>query len=183
MRALIKRFLHDQTGMASLEFVIVFPIFFTFFLATVENGLISARHVMLERGVDIAVRDVRIGVMPNPDRQQLRERICQAAKIIPNCTQQLEIEMIQRDPRNWVAIPTQVRCVDRSDLTTDNSVVEGTANNQLMFIRACARIDPFLPTTGIGKAFVDSGTAASGGSYALVSTAAFVVEPFRAETN
>ncbi|MEO1639926.1 MAG: TadE/TadG family type IV pilus assembly protein [Pseudomonadota bacterium] len=182
MKSLLKRFVRDEAGTASLEFVLVFPVFFGFFLATVEAGMISVRHVMLERGVDIAVRDVRIGVMPEPDRDLLRARICDIAMIIPDCTTQLEIEMIQRDPNDWEAIPTTVRCVDRGNIDDDNSNVEGTPNNQLMFIRACVRIDPFMPTTGLGKTIVDNNQGgAAGGSYALVSRAAFVVEPFRAE--
>jgi len=184
LKELGSRFARDERGTASVEFVIIFPVFFTFFLASYEAGMISARHVMLERPVDFAVRDVRIGVMPDPDRQQLRERICDVALIIPNCEEQLELEMIQRDPMNWAPIPSTVRCVDRGDLENDNSDIEMTANNQLLFLRACVRIDPFLPTTGIGKAIVESNdSTAAAGSYALISTAAFVVEPFRADGN
>lgn len=177
-----RRFSQDERGTASLEFVLVFPIFFGFFLMTYESGIISARHVMLERGVDLAVRDVRIGVIPDPTRAQLRTRICEEAMIIPDCERQLEIELLRRNPTAWEDVSPQVLCVDRGDIDKDNGELGDTANNQLMVLRACVRIDPVLPTSGIGKAIVDnnSGTAA-GGSYALVSTAAFVVEPYRAE--
>ncbi|WP_108816191.1 TadE/TadG family type IV pilus assembly protein [Loktanella sp. Alg231-35] len=177
-----ERFAKDDKGTVTVEFVLVFPMFFGFFLMTYESGMISARHVMLERGVDIAVRDVRIGVLPNPTREQLRQRICDTALIIPNCEQQLEIEMLRRDPTAWVAVPSTVRCVDRGDINADNSDVDTTANNQLMVIRVCVRIDPVLPTTGLGKAIVESNSDSSAdGSYALVSMAAFVVEPFKVE--
>jgi hypothetical protein len=73
-----------------------------------------------------------------------------------------------------------VTCIDRG--AAAQPVVEFTngGNNELMVLRACARIDPLLPTTGIGKAIVDNNSgSAAGGSYALISTAAFVVEPFQ----
>lgn len=182
MKSFLNRFLQDETGVTSLEFVIIFPVFFGMFLMTYESGMVSARHVMLERGVDIAVRQVRIGAMPNPTRASLRKSICEVALIIPQCERQLEIELLQRDPMNWVAVPNQIRCVDRGDIDRDPGTIDVTGNNMLMVLRACVRIDPFLPTSGLGKVIVDrnSGGAADG-SYALVATAAFVVEPFRAD--
>lgn len=176
------RFARAEEGTASLEFVIVFPVFFGFFLMTYESGMISARHVMLERGVDIAVRDVRIGSMAAPSRELLRTRICEVALIIPDCENQLQVEMIVRDPRAWVPVDPVVRCIDRGVAT--QPVIEFTngGNNNLVFLKVCVRIDPLLPTTGLGKVIVDNNSgSAAGGSYALVSRAAFVVEPFTAE--
>lgn len=177
---LCSRFWNCEEGTASLEFVIVFPVFFGFFLATYESGMISARHVMLERGVDIAVRDVRIGKISNPTRDSLRTRICEVARIIPDCENQLEIETFRRDPRSWVDVSSTVRCVDRGETARPVYNFTNGGNNQLIIIRACARINPMIPTTGLGRAISDSNTSdAAGGSYALVSTAAFVVEPFQ----
>ena len=176
------RFAHAEDGTASLEFVIVFPVFFGFFLMTYESGMISARHVMLERGVDIAVRDVRIGSMAAPSRELLRARICEVALIIPDCENQLQVEMIRRNPRSWVAIDPRVQCIDRGAVS--QPVIEFTngENNELIFLKVCVRFDPMLPTTGLGKTIVDNNSSsAAGGSYALVSRAAFVVEPFQVE--
>ena len=179
---LCSRFWKCEEGTASLEFVLVFPVFFGFFLATYESGMISARHVMLERGVDIAVRDVRIGRISNPTRDILRARICEVARIIPDCENQLEIETFRRDPRSWVDINPTVQCIDRGKVARPVYNFTNGGNNQLIIIRACARIDPMLPTTGIGRAISDNNAnSAAGGSYALVSTAAFVVEPFQNE--
>lgn len=185
-RSLFQRFAKDDRGITSIEFVLVFPIFFGIFLMTFESGMISLRHVMLERGVDFAIRDVRIGTTPDPDRDILRQKICEVSRIIPDCERQLEIELLQRDPLAWTAVPTEVQCVDRGDLDRPPPTFDGTGNNMLMFMRACVRIDPFLtsPIYGlIGRAITDGGAgdSAAGGSYALVSTGAFVVEPFRVE--
>lgn len=180
---LLHRFRKNEDGVVTVEFVIIFPVFMTLFLMTFESGMVSLRHFALERAVDVAVRDVRIGAIPNPTRDILRTRICSFAGILPDCENQLQLEMIRRDLRNWVAVPTNVACIDRGAAT--QPVVEFTSggNNELIFLRACVRLDPVMPTTLLGRTIVEanSGTAA-GGSYALVSTTAFVVEPFRAPT-
>lgn len=177
LKSALHRFRYDESGVVTVQFVIIFPVFFFFFLMTYEHGVIAVRNVMLERGVDMAVRDVRIGTMVNPTGELLRKRICDVAGIIPDCENQMQIEMDTRDPRNWVAIPSQVNCIDRS--VTERPVVKFVSggSNRLVYIRACIRINPMLPTTGIGKAIVDRGNAASGGSYALVASSAYVVEP------
>lgn len=177
---MLRAFGRDESGVASIQFVIAFPVFMLFFGMTFENGMISARHVMLERGVDIAVRDVRVGRMPDPTPALLRARICEAALIIPNCESQLQLEMVTMDLRNWTAAPTQVQCIDRG--TPDRPLTTFTpgGNNQLVYLRACARFDPVMPTTGIGYAITNGGGGSSaGGSYALIATAAYVVEPFQ----
>ena len=177
MKPFLRLFCQDDRGTVSIEFVIIFPIFFSFFLMTVENGIISIRNVMLERGVDIAIRDIRIGTMLDPDAAELRERICEIASIIPDCDSQLQVEMFVRNPRNWTALPTKVNCIDRSVEARPVTAYVTGEGNELVVLRACVRIDPFLPTTGIGKAIVENGDDASGGSYALVSTSSYVVEP------
>ena len=132
IKACLARFGRDEAGTVSVEFVLVFPMFFGFFLMTYESGMISARHVMLERGVDLAVRDVRIGRLPNPTRDELRTRICDVALIIPDCENQLEIELIRRDPITWTPVNTTARCLDRGEVNPTEIDLATTANNQLM---------------------------------------------------
>lgn len=180
--AMLRRFWNCERGTASLEFVIVFPIFFGFFLMTYESGMVNAQHVMLERGVDMAVRDVRIGRIATPTPARLRERICEAARIIPDCVNQLQLEMVKRNPRAWTDITGKVECIDRSIEVQPVVTFTNGDNNDMMVLRACVRIDPLLPTTGLGKAIVQGNSSdAAGGSLALVAHSAFVVEPFKSE--
>jgi hypothetical protein len=189
LKSALQRFRHDEDGVVTVEFVIIFPIFLSLFLMTYESGIISLRHVMLERGVDVAARDVRIGAMAVPTADLMRTRICQVAGIIPDCENQLEVEMLRRNVRDWPSDPAggPVRCIHRGGDAQPTVEFTNGGNNDLMFVRACARIDPMLPTSGIGKqkislsAAIDDGNfgnAAAGSSYALVSSTAFVVEPF-----
>ncbi|WP_296376202.1 TadE/TadG family type IV pilus assembly protein [Yoonia sp.] len=176
----MKRFRASEDGNVTIEFVLVFPVFMLFFLMTYESGIMSLRHVMLERGVDIAVRDVRIGTIANPTRENLRDRICEVAAIIPDCTNQLELEMVRRNPRSWTQMSNVIRCIDRdAEVQPVVQFTNGTSN-ELLILRVCARFDPVLPTTGLGKAVAESNdNPAAKGSYALVTTAAFVIEPFQ----
>lgn len=186
-------FCADDRGVVTVEFVIVFPVFFGFFLMTVESGMFQVRQVVLDRGVDMAIRDIRIGRITNPApnaavptafRALVLNRICEAAAILPNCLEQTQLEMIRLDPRDWddADIPTDVECIDRSVLVQPSITFTSGASNELVYLRACIRIDPFFPTTGLGKAIVDgtAGNAAAGGSVGLVSTGFFAVEPTNA---
>ena len=164
------RFWKDDDGTSSIEFVLLFPIFLGFFLTAYESGILSSRQVMLEHGLDETVRAVRIGVIDQTDEDELRtaikESICENAGILPDCVTQLEVEMIQRDPRIvWNALPTDIQCVDRGNISAPStSTVSDAGNNELMFLRACIRIDPFIPTSNLGKALVSGTTEAAGDS-------------------
>lgn len=181
----ISKFLRDfreqDDGVVTLEFVIIFPVFFTFFLMTVENGIIQLQHTMLEHGVDMTVRQIRIGNLSDIERGDLKEAICDEIGIISDCETQMDIEMIENDLRAWTAVDEDVSCVDRgSPAIADDLVVSTGGNNALMVLRVCVRIDPLMPTTGLGKTIVEANdNSAAEGSHALVSTAAFVIEPFQ----
>jgi hypothetical protein len=163
---------------------------------TVESGLFQVRQVVLDRGVDVAIRDIRIGRITNPDpnaavpttfRALVLNRICEAAGILPNCLDQTQIEMIRLDPRDWDDdnIPTDVECIDRSVMVQPTITFTNGASNELVFLRACIRIDPFFPTTGLGKAIISAtaGNDAAEGSVGLVSAGFFAVEPTNAATS
>ncbi len=100
----IRDFRKADDGVVTVEFVIIFPVFFTFFLMTVENGIISFQHFRLERAVDLTVRDIRIGTIQNPTRAEMLEEICDRAGSIPSCETELEIELIANDLRNWTPV-------------------------------------------------------------------------------
>lgn len=176
----IRDFRKADDGVVTVEFVIIFPVFFTFFLMTVENGIISFQHFRLERAVDLTVRDIRIGTIQNPTRAEMLEEICDRAGSIPSCETELEIELIANDLRNWTPVNGDIQCINRGeDPPAGDSPIPTGGDNELMYMRVCVRIDPIMPTTGIGKAIVDRNSGdAAGGSYALVTTAAFVIEPF-----
>lgn len=169
----LRRFARGEAGTATLEFAIIFPFFITLFLSAVELGMITFRHSMLERGLDLAVRDIRLGTGTAPQHDDIVEDICNYAGVIPNCTDTLRLEMVQVDLRDEVTLETEVDCVDTSEeVQPVRSFVNGQ-ENELMILRACVKFDPVFPTGGMGKQLVVDGA----GQAALVATAAFVQEP------
>ena len=180
----LRRVARSTDGVVTIEFTIIFPIFMFIFLMIVESGVMSLRQVMLEHGTEVAVRDVRLGRITNSDSAEfqlaVKERICGEATMIPDCMAQLQIEMLRRSPRAFTALPADIPCVDRSQTVQPSVTFTTAGNNDLMFLRVCARVDALFPTTGIGRAIVEQNDGdAAGGSLALISEAAFVVEPFQ----
>lgn len=168
------RFLRDESGNSTIEFALLLPFMIAIFLSSFELGMLLARNAMLDRGVDVAVREVRLGMLTPLTEATLRDRICDAAVIVPDCETQLRLEMRPLDPRNFATIPAEADCIDRGDPDAPLRQFIPGANNQLVILRACVLIDPISPMTGLGKMLSD---ARADGAYALTSTAAYVVEP------
>ena len=171
----VRRFHDNEDGNGTLEFVLVLPPLMVLFFANFEGGILSTRHVMLERGLDATVREVRIGAIPVPTHDNLTARICRFAAIIPDCINQIRLEMVVRDPRNWIAPPAEIACVDREEEGEPTLTFNPGLNNELMILRVCALFDPILPTGSLGSAIPKE----SQGAYALVATASYVMEPFQ----
>jgi len=169
-------FFKREDGTASLEIVLVLPAFMTLFMMAFEGGRISLNHVMLERGLDLTVRDVRIGRLLEPKHSDLKKRICEYASIIPDCTENLQLEMVRMDVRAWTTeLDGDVSCIDRAEEVQPAVRFTNGGNNELMVLQVCSLFDPVVPTSGLGKEIPKE----SGGAYALVASAAFVMEPFQ----
>lgn len=173
LRHNLRRFKDSEKGSGTIEFVITFPIMLVILLSGLELGFVNLHHSMLERAMDLTVRDIRLGTGSAPQHDEIKAMICERAAFIENCSDNLRLEMIQADARNWVPIPIEADCTDKSEeVAPVRSFVNGL-DNELMILRACAKIDPIFPTSGLGADLAKG----AGGQYALVSTTAFVQEP------
>ena len=160
-----------EDGAASIEFVILFPLFISVFGSAFEAGLLTMRQVMLIRGTDIAVRELRLSGASN--LLELKRSICNAAGVIPDCLDTLAIELVPVDLTTWVMPSGQMACVDRDDdINPVTQFEQGTAN-ELMMVRVCAAVRPILPTTGLGLALPRINEK----DYGLFAMSAFVNEP------
>lgn len=169
----LRHFHRSDDGNGTIEFVIFVPFVFMIFMSTFELGMLFTRQVMLDRGVDMTVRLIRLGAVPNVDESVIRQMVCDRAMIIPDCMNQVKIEMRPLDPRNWGIIPNGADCVNRNDPAIPPRQFTPGQQNELMVIRICALFDPYIPSTGLGSQLPRQ----SGDAYALVSTASFVIEP------
>ena len=176
MRALLRRlrrFRRDESGNVTIEFSIWFSLVFMLLASGIEIAYMNLRHAMLERAVDLAVRDIRLGTGTAPDYDTVRERICTAASIVDDCMGNITLEMIQVAPRDMVGFAEPVDCRNIEEEPRPVRNFEAGVDNQLMLLRACMSFKPVFPTIGMGaKLHHDE----QGYSW-LVAKSAFVQEP------
>jgi len=177
LRRALRRFARAEKGTATVEFALLFPPFFLVFASAIESGIMMSRNVMLERGLDLAVREIRIGLPTPPTFEEFRAQICGVAMIIPNCMENLQVELQVVDSSTWQPLDPTPRCVDRDSPIDpfDNPNYSVGQNNDFMLVRLCANIDPILPGFGLG--IILDGDGSNG--HAIVATSAFVNEPSR----
>lgn len=171
----IRRWCRREDGNATIEFVILFPMFMILLISSVEMGMITLRHTLMDRAIDLTVRDIRLstGQSPAPQHDEIRDLICERAAIIPECTLNLKVEMIRMDLRAWADPPARFDCVDREQPVQPVSQFVNGSENEMMLIRICAMFKPVFPLAGLGR---DLQTDAAG-YVAMVSSTAFVQEP------
>ena len=174
LKPLLRRFRKSEEGHATVEFAITFPAMLVLLMSGIELGMISLQHSMLERAMDQTVRDIRLGTGSTPQHDEIKDLLCLRAGFIRDCSESMVLEMVQVDPRNWVGLSEVVNCVDKSEEVDPKINFENNAkDNELMILRACAKVDPVFPSSGLGANVVKDGE----GEFALVSISAFVQEP------
>lgn len=173
-----RRFRADRRGSATVEFVIVFPVFAFMLCSAVESGILMLRQVSLDRAIDLAIRDLRLKVLPVSSNDPValhaavKARVCESALMIPDCADTILLEMRQIEKGG--ALPsTRAPCVDRLANEQADPDFQAGIDNQMMLLRACAVFDPLFPGAGLGLDL----TLDESGAYALTSASAFVIEP------
>jgi len=163
----------DEGGAAPVEFVIIFPLMFSLFLAAIDFGVAMLRQVFLERAIDIAVREVRLGRITSSDADAMRELICRNTTMLPNCTGRMTIEMRPIDTTTFDGLNDPFTCVNlQQPVLPVLAFNPGSGAQNLMLIRVCAAADPFLRLTGlIGGLPINPQ-----GDYQLVARTVFVTE-------
>lgn len=178
LKRLLARFARNEDGLGTAEFVILFPVFMTILLSGYEIGILMTRQTILERGVDLAVRDLRLGRMDGGlddtlDEEDVRRAICNYAGVLPDCLNALHIDLQKISTSTFTMPAATATCVNRGEEIRPVVLFEPGAPNELMVVRACIVIDPFFPGTGLGAQLPKDST----GGYQLVSMSAFVNEP------
>ena len=171
MRLAVRRMTGEEEGTATIEFVMFFPVFLTVFMSAFESGLLMTRQVMLERAIDVSVRELRLGWKPTHD--ELKARICDVASVFPDCLDVVMLELRPVDTTTWSPLNTNITCVERDAAIQPVTTFVQGAQNEMMLVRACAVFDPVFPLTGLG---LNLAVDASGG-YQLAASSAFVNEP------
>ncbi|MCX8507956.1 MAG: pilus assembly protein [Rhodobacteraceae bacterium] len=163
----------DEEGSATIPFAIMMPFFLILVMSSLEMGMMLIRHVLLERSLDLAVRNLRLGTWVNPTHDQLKKVICNNAWLIPNCSNVLLVELRPVSKVTWQPLSAGPVCVDRAKAINLPPPFQPGAGDEMMLIRVCAKFDPIYPMTGLGFHLPKDNT----GAYALISSTAFVNEP------
>lgn len=166
-------FWRDATGSAPLEFALAVPILMVLFCGAMENGLMMARQVGLDRALDLTMRDLRLGRFEQVSQGQLRAEICARAIGISDCAHSLAVELFRVDTATFALPDAQATCLDRAAQAEPALTLQPGVQNDLMIVRICASVDALFPTAMLGTRFV----ADPQHGYQLTATSAFVVEP------
>ncbi len=171
--ASLKRFARQENGTSTVEFVLVFPVIFTTFIATFEAGFFTMRYVMLDRGLDMTVRELRLGLIATPALARIKQSICAKGQLIGNCEAAINVELTAVNTVTWALPTTRVECRDFGQ--TPTPVVEPNlgVENEVMLIRACLAGKPMFPLAMMAASM----TRSSVGDYFVTATSAFVNEP------
>jgi TadE-like protein len=177
-----RRFLADDTGTASIEFLFVVPVVMLIFMGSFESSLYMIRHVMLERSIDIVVRDIRLGRMDSLTHAQLKREICDTSALVQSvdaCVDSMKIWMQPIDTSNFAMVAPPRSCVDKSQPIDPLQEPTGAefafgADNEIMLLRICLKEEPMFPTSAVGATMMRDEVD---GNYALIATSVFVNEP------
>lgn len=168
----VRRFWRREDGVSSVEFVILYPVFYFLFFAGIESALMQARQAMLERALDISVRQIRLNTFDPPTYTELRSLICQNAGMLHDCDNGMKLEMVQRDPRQILEL-TAPQCHESPSAVNPQGDFNNGGENQLMFLRVCVLQPPILPNLALAPYLPRSST----GEYKLYTIASYVTEP------
>jgi len=169
----LRAFGRGEDGIAAVEFALLFPFVLGMFIWAVELGLLMTKSVMLEHSLDVAMRELRLGSIPNPNTDVLKDMICDRARMLDNCRDTIMLDLEPVDTANWILPAREVPCRDRDQPV--QPVVNFTIGqqNQIMLVRACVIVVPLFPGTGIGAMLRKD----LGNGFGMVALSAFVNEP------
>ncbi len=173
LRRAARGFHRDESGTASVEFVLAVPVLMTIFMASFESGLLMTRSIMLEQSLDMTMRELRLGNILNPNNATLKAEICSRTVIFDDCEDRIMIEMLRVDTGTWAMPATATQCVDREEDVQPVTMLQIGQQNDIMLMRVCIVMDPMFPMTGLGLGLPKD----SQGGYGLTAMSAFVNEP------
>lgn len=174
------RFLKDDSGTTTIEFLFIFPSIFMLFTMSFESSMFMARHAMLERAVDLTVRQLRLGTLNKPTHQSLKRMICRSGLLtdsVTDCINSMKIWMQPVNTGNFNMMAPPKSCVDKAQpIVTDepptNEFAYGT-DNDIMLMRICLKGYPMFPTTAVSVKM----PVEPDGTYVMTVTTTFVNEP------
>lgn len=170
---MLRAFTSNRSGATAIEFAILAPIFIAVLFSTFEIGWLVTKSTLLDRALDLTIRQIRVGATTAPNSQAaMAASICDRLYIISDCKKSLTVEMTKITqatdfPSNGAT------CVDRGGSFSPTVSFTAGSRAEIMYVRACLVSDALTPLLGIAFHFVKD----SKGGYSIVSSSAFMNEP------
>ena len=171
----IRRFGAQDDGVATIPFAIWTPLVLILVMSGLEMGAVTLRHATLERALDTAVRDLRLGTGDPVTPAELKSKVCERAPVLTSCESMLHLEMVAVNVRNYNAPTRTAPCADVAEdgIIYPSTAFQNGGSNQMMFLRACFKYKPITPAGTLSSSLPKD----DAGFTALISTSAFVHEP------
>lgn len=139
----LRRFGRDDRGYSTVEFVICATTFLSGFFWVFETGLIMTKQMMLERAVDIVVRDLRLYNNPLYTHDHIKKEICRLALIFEDCETRLLLELDTYDQA--AGYTKEFSCYDKKNDLSPVTTWRPGLRQEIVYMRACIIIDPMMP--------------------------------------
>jgi len=172
IKSFARRFFKEERGSMVIEFALVIPIVFTIFMTSVEMGIYQLRQMFLDRGVDMAVRNVRLNTGADYEHDEVKTMICGFAGFLEDCDSELKLSLTPVAVRSFSGFNAAADCSDKAEDIAPVQFIQG-GEHQMMLMRACYMFKPVFPTSGLGYAYTKDGTGRS----KMFAVTAFVQEP------
>ncbi|MEP1766233.1 MAG: pilus assembly protein [Sulfitobacter sp.] len=170
----LNSFRTQEDGSAhTVEFAVMFPILFATLLYGVELTTHSNRQFQLERGLEVTTRAIRLGTGEGLTHADLLQNICDNSGGLNNCEDNMRLEMMSVDPRDFAGLPEIPDCTNAPLEVTPVRGWSVGQNHELMLLRACYQYEPFMSGLGLGALLSNS----ENGKGSMVAMSAFVQEP------
>lgn len=163
----------DTRGAAAVEFAMVVPLVLALIFSTFEAGWFMLQSIMLDRALDMTVRELRIGSLSNPSQETMRAQVCERAIILVDCSRTLTLELIPVTSGAASYPSDAARCTNMGSRVAPVLRFNGGARTDIMFVRACYVVSPITPGLGLALALPKD----DAGMIRLVSKSAFMNEP------
>lgn len=168
-----RKFRKGEDGGVSLEFVAIFPLFLFLFLATIEIAFFMTRTALLERALDINVRELRLGTLSPLTHDQLSIQVCEDSLLGSDCPTAVKLEMTPVSRATWSLPAGGVTCIDRDSELDPVIAFDPGSENELVIIHACVVMEPFFGTTRYALGL----PVQPDGGVAIVAASTYVNEP------
>jgi len=161
-----------NSGAATVEFVMIFPMILWLVFSTFELGWLTTRQMMLSRGLNLTIRDLRLDKIPDPTHAKLKQLVCERSLVLRNCLTSVYIELVPLTLASGIP-KTSGTCVDRTGVIVPVENFSAGTQEDIMFVRACVIVDLMLPGMGIAAQLTRDPT----GGYVMMASSAFKREP------